>query len=147
MSTNSKEYSRKYYAEHREMFREASRKYQAKKKLEKKRGNPWLLDRRVDYKTPTREDFKSVKKPTTTYSREYYLKNRERILTQQSQYQKAKRKKEKINAQQREYYAKNREHIRELQNKNRARRKRESKLSQSFFGRLWLKIEKFVKGK
>ena len=35
MTTNSREYSRKYYAEHKEMFREASKRYQEKKKLEK----------------------------------------------------------------------------------------------------------------
>lgn len=138
MTTNSKEYSRKYYAEHREMFRESSKRYQEKKKLEKKlkKSNPQLFDMREDYRTPTREDFQQVPQRELTYSQRYYAENREKIREKQQ----AKRKKDKANARQRAYYAANREHLCELQRKSYARRQRQKKLSKTFLGRLYLKI-------
>ena len=130
MTTNSKEYMRKYYAEHKEKFREASRAYQERKKLKKnlKVSNPRLFDLREDYKTPTKEAFKSVPTRTSSYNKEYYEKNKERIREQQ----RLSRKRKKINEKQREYYAKNREHICELQRKNRQTKKRREKLSKTF---------------
>lgn len=130
MTTNSREYSRKYYAEHKEMFREASKRYQEKRKLEKrlKVTNPRLFDLREDYKTPTKEEFKAVPVRTSSYNKEYYEKNKERIREQQ----RLSRKRKKINEKQREYYAKNREHICELQRKNRQTKKRREKLSKTF---------------
>lgn len=138
MATNSREYSRKYYAEHKEMFREASKRYQERKKLEKrlKVTNPRLFDLREDYKTPTKEEFKSVPTRTSSYNKEYYEKNKERIREQQ----RLSRKRKKINEKQREYYAKNREHICELQRKNRQTKKRREKLSKTFLWRMYLKI-------
>lgn len=138
MTTNSKEYSRKYYAEHREMFRESSKRYQEKKKLEKKlkKSNPQLFDMREDYRTPTREDFQQVPQRELTYSQRYYAENREKIREKQQ----AKRKKDKANARQRAYYAANREHLCELQRKSYAKRQREKRLSKTFLGRLYLKI-------
>lgn len=138
MATNSREYSRKYYAEHKEMFREASKAYQERKKLEKKLrvSNPWLFDLREDYKTPTKEDFRAIPQKELTYSQKYYAQNRERIREQQ----RLSRKRKKINEKQREYYAKNREHICELQRKNRQTKKRREKLSKTFLWRMYLKI-------
>ena len=138
MTTNSREYARKYYQEHKEKFREASKAYWERKKLEKqlKVSNPRLFDMREDYKTPTREKFQEVPKKELTYSQRYYAENRERIREQQ----RLSRKRKKINAKQREYYAKNREHICEMQKKNRMKKQRAERLSKSFFGRMYLKI-------
>lgn len=138
MTTNSKEYSRKYYAEHREMFRESSKRYQEKKRLEKKLKitNPGLFDMREDYRTPTREDFQQVPQRELTYSQRYYAENRERIREQQ----RLSRKKKKTAEKQRAYYAEHREHLCELQRKNYAKRQRQKKLSKTFLGRLYLKI-------
>lgn len=113
MTTNSKEYARKYYAEHKEMFREASRKYQEKKKLEKKLRvtNPRLFDMREDYKTPTKEDFQSVPTKELTYSQKYYAENRGKIRAKQ----KETRERNKRLQKQRAYYAANRERILEQQ--------------------------------
>ena len=138
MTTNSKEYARKYYAEHKEMFRESSKRYQEKKKLEKKLKvtNPGLFDMREDYVTPTKQDFQAIPARELTYSQRYYAANKEIIRAKQQ----AKRKKDKINAKQRAYYAANREHICELQRKSRAAKKRQEKLSKTFLGRIYLKI-------
>ena len=138
MATNSKEYMRKYYAEHREKFREASRAYQERKKLEKKLkvSNPRLFDMREDYKTEVKEKFTAIPKKELTYSQKYYAKNREVIREKQRE----RRRRKKINAKQRAYYAEHRNHLRELQRKKYAKRKREKKLSKTFFGRLYLKI-------
>lgn len=127
---------RAYYESHKERIQAQQRDYYKRKKA-KRQANPWLLDTRVDYKTPTREDFKAVsKKKELTYSQKYYAKNRERIRAQQQ----AKRKRDKINAKQRAYYATNKEHIRELQRKSRAERKRKENLSKTFLGRIYLKV-------
>ena len=138
MTTNSKEYSRKYYAEHREMFRESSKRYQEKKRLEKmlKQSNPKLFDMREDYITPTKEEFQAVPVKELTYSQRYYAENKERIREQQ----RSSRKKKKAAEKQRAYYAANREHLCELQRKSYARRQRVKKLSKTFMGRLYLKI-------
>lgn len=138
MTTNSREYMRKYYAEHREKFREASRKHQEKKRQQKYLGNPnpRLFDMREDYKTPTTEDFKAIPEARTSYNKEYYLKNRDRIRAQQ----KESRKRRKAAEKQRAYYAEHREHLCELQRKSYAKKQRVKKLSKSFFGRLYLKI-------
>ena len=41
---------------------------------------------RVDFTTPTREDFKSVAhQPELTYSQRYYAENRDRIRAQQKE--------------------------------------------------------------
>ena len=120
------------------MFKESSKRYQEKKRLEKKLKitNPGLFDMREDYRTPTREDFQQVPQRELTYSQRYYAENRERIREKQQ----AKRKKDKANARQRAYYAANREHLCELQRKSYARRQRQKKLSKTFLGRLYLKI-------
>ena len=141
MTTNSREYMRKYYAEHKEVFKEASKAFRERKKLEKKlkKSNPSLFDMREDYATPTKEDFRAIPTRTSSYNKEYYEKNRERIREQQ----RLSRKKKKIAEKQRAYYAEHREHLCELQRKNYAKKKREKKLSQSFLWRMKLKIEKF----
>lgn len=138
MTTNSREYSRKYYAEHREMFRESSKRYQEKKKLEKmlKQSNPRLFDMREDYKTPTKEEFQTVPIKELTYSQRYYAENKERIREQQ----RLSKKKKKAAEKQRAYYAANREHLCELQRKSYARKQRVKRLSKTFMGRLYLKI-------
>lgn len=138
MTTNSKEYARKYYQEHKEKFREAARVYQERKKLEKnlKVSNPRLFDMREDYKAEIREKFQEIRQKELTYSQRYYAENKERIKAQQ----KEARRKKKINEKQRAYYAANKEHIRELQKKNRLAKKRKERLSKSFLGRIYLKI-------
>lgn len=135
MTTNTKEYQRAWYAAHKEERRAYFREYNKRKK--ERQANPWLLDTRVDYKTPTREDFQAVpREKELTYSQKYYAENKERIRAQQQ----AKRKKDKINAKQRAYYAANREHLCELSRKSYAKRQREKKLSKTFLGRLYLKV-------
>lgn len=138
MATNTREYSRKYYAKHREMFRESSKRYQEKKKMEKmlRQSNPRLFDMREDYKTSTREDFQAIPQRELTYSQRYYAANKERIKAKQ----KETRRKKKINEYQRAYYAANKEHILEMNKRNRETKKREKRLSKTFMGRLYLKI-------
>lgn len=140
MTTNSKEYARKYYAEHKEMFREASKRYQEKKKLEKrlKVTNPRLFDLREDYKTPTKEDFRAVPARISSYNKEYYEKNKERIRMQQKESRKRKRAAEKRKI----YYEANREKILEQQRKYSHKKYREKKLSKTFLWRIRLKLEK-----
>lgn len=144
MSTNSKEYQKRYYEEHKEKIRASQRAYY-KRQREKAEAysNPKLFDMREDYRTPTKEEFKQVEAPKMSKAMEYYYANREHIL----ELQRASRKKAKRNARQREYYAKNKEHIQELSRKSYAKRYREKKLSKTFWGRIRLKIEKFVKWK
>ena len=79
MTTNSKEYARKYYAEHKEMFKESNKRYWEKKKLEKalKKSNPGLFDMRKDYKTSVKQDFQAIPTKELTYSQRYYAENRE----------------------------------------------------------------------
>lgn len=125
---------RAYYESHKEQIQAQQRAYYKRKK--EKMANPWLLDIRVDYKTPTREDFQAIPTKELTYSQKYYAENREKIRERQQ----AKRKKDKINARQRAYYAANREHLCELQRKSYAKKQREKKLSKTFLGRLYLKI-------
>lgn len=118
MTTNRTEYMRDYYNSHKEKIQAQQR--EAYKRRMAKKANPWLLDIRVDYKTPTKEDFQSVpKERELTYSQKYYAENRERIRAQQQ----AKRKRDKINAKQREYYAANRERILTRQKELRAKKK------------------------
>ena len=140
MTTNSKEYARKYYAEHKEMFREASKRYQEKKKLEKrlKVTNPRLFDLREDYKTPTKEDFKYVPIRASSYNKEYYEKNKEKIRIQQRESRLKKRAAEKRKV----YYEANRERILEQQRKYQHKKAREKKLSKTFLWRMKLKFEK-----
>lgn len=139
MTSNSKEYAKAYYSAHKEHIAAYQRAYYKKRK--EKIANPWLLDTRVDYRTPTKEDFKAIPTKELTYNQRYYAENRERIRAQQKQ----KRIDDKRKAKQRAYYAENREHICELQNKSRAKKKRKEKLSKSFWGRLVLKIENLFK--
>lgn len=144
MATNSREYSRKYYAEHREMFREASRKYQEKRKLEKqlKVTNPRLFDMREDYKTPTKEDFQAVAyQPELTYSQKYYAENKERIKAKQ----KETRERNKRLAKQRAYYAAHRERILEQQRWYQRKKTKEKRMSKTFLGRLTLKFKSLFK--
>lgn len=143
MTTNSKEYARKYYAEHKEMFREASRKYQEKKKLEKKLRvtNPRLFDMREDYKTPTKEDFQSVPTKELTYSQKYYAENREKIRAKQ----KETRERNKRLQKQRAYYAANRERILEQQRWYQHKKTKEKRMSKTFLGRLTLKFKSLFK--
>lgn len=137
MPTNRAAYMRAYYESHKEKIQAQQR--EAYKRRVAKRANPWLLDTRVDYKTPTKEDFQAVpKERELTYSQKYYAANRERIREQQQ----AKRKKDKINAKQREYYAANREKILEQQRENRHKKRREEKMAKTFWGRVKLKLEK-----
>lgn len=143
MTTNSREYARKYYAEHREMFREASRRYQEKKKLEKRLRvtNPRLFDMREDYKTPTKEDFQSVSAKELTYSQRYYAENKERIRAKQ----KETREKNKKLAKQRAYYAANRERILEQQRGYQHKKAKEKRMSKTFLGRLTLRFKSLFK--
>lgn len=143
MTTNSKEYARKYYAEHKEMFREASRKYQEKKKLEKKLRvtNPRLFDMREDYKTPTKEEFQAVPTKELTYSQKYYAENREKIRAKQ----KETRERNKRLAKQREYYSANRERILEQQRAYQRKKYKEKRMSKTFLGRLTLKFKSLFK--
>lgn len=143
MATNSKEYARKYYAEHKEMFREASRRYQEKKKLEKKLRvtNPRLFDMREDYKTPTREEFQAVPVKELTYSQKYYAENKERIKTKQRE----TRERNKRLAKQREYYSANRERILEQQRAYQRKKYKEKRMSKTFLGRLTLKFKSLFK--
>ncbi len=135
MVTNTKEYQRAWYAAHKEERRAYFKEYNKRKK--ERQANPWLLDTRVDYKTPTREDFQAIpKEKELTYSQKYYAENRERIREKQ----KETRKRKKINEKQRAYYAANKEHICELQRKSYAKKQREKKLSKTFLGRIYLKI-------
>lgn len=88
-------------------------------------------------KSNYREAFRSVPKQETNYQKEYYAKNRERILANQ----KANYKKKKTAEKARAYYAEHREHLCEIQRNNYKKRMRRNKLSQSRFGRLRLRIE------
>ena len=130
MTTNSREYSRKYYAEHKEMFKEASRKYQQKRKLEKQLmvSNPRLFDLREDYKTPTKEDFQAVPTKELTYSQKYYAENREKIRAKQ----KETRERNKRLTRQRAYYAANRERILEQQRNYQHKKTKEKRMSKTF---------------
>lgn len=136
MTTNRAGYMRAYYESHKERIQAQQRDYYKRRKAEKQ-ANPWLLDTRVDYKTPTREDFQAVpKEKELTYSQKYYAENKERIREQQ----RISRKKKKAAEKQRAYYAANREHLCELSRKSYAKRQREKKLSKTFLGRLYLKV-------
>ena len=142
MTINRKEYARAYYQAHKEQMRAYQREYHRARYKEKReaelKSNPWLLDTRVDYKTPTREDFQAIPKSISSYNKEYYEKNKERIRAQQKQKRIDNKRKEKARA----YYAEHREHICALQNKSRAEKKRKEHLSKTFWGRIKLKIEK-----
>ncbi len=132
---------RAYYESHKEQIQAQQRAYYKRRKAEKQ-ANPWLLDTRVDYKTPTREDFQAVPKPLSnsySYNREYYQKNKERIRAQQKE---SRERKKRINYQ-REYYSANRERILEQQRKYWKKKREEAKLSKTFWGRMKLKIRKF----
>ena len=136
MPTNRAGYMRAYYESHKERIQAQQRDYYKRRKAEKQ-ANPWLLDTRVDYKTPTREDFQAVpKEKELTYSQKYYAENKERIREQQ----RISRAKKKRNEKQRAYYAANKEHLCELSRKSYAKRQREKKLSKTFLGRLYLKV-------
>ena len=136
MPTNRAGYMRAYYESHKERIQAQQRDYYKRRKAERQ-ANPWLLDTRVDYKTPTREDFQAVpKEKELTYSQKYYAENKERIREQQ----RLSRKKKKAAEKQRAYYAANREHLCELSRKSYAKRQREKKLSKTFLGRLYLKV-------
>lgn len=127
---------RAYYESHKERIQAQQRDYYKRKQAERQ-ANPWLLDTRVDYKTPTREDFQAVpKEKELTYSQKYYAENKERIKEQQ----RISRKKKKAAEKQRAYYAANREHLCELSRKSYAKRQREKKLSKTWYGRLYLKV-------
>ena len=141
MVTNSKEYNHKYYLANRERMRAQQKAYRERRKAEE--WNPKLMDTGESMKTEYKEAFSSIPQPTRSKAMEYYYANRERILEQQ----RASRKKAKLSAKQREYYAKNKEHIQELSRKSYAKRQREKRLSKSFFWRVILKIERFVKWK
>lgn len=123
------------------MFREASKRYQEKKKLEKRLrvSNPRLFDPREDYKATVKEEFQAItREPGLTYSQKYYAANKERIREQQ----RLSRKKKKTAEKQKAYYAEHREHLCELQRKNYAKKQREKRLSKTFLGRVKLKLEK-----
>ena len=85
-----------------------------------------------------REAFKSVKKQAEKEARrDYYVLHREQICANQRKYYHKKRRQAKA----REYYAEHREHLCELQRKCYKRRVRRNKLSQTWYGRLRLRIE------
>ena len=138
MTTNSREYMRKYYAANKEKFREAQRRHQEKKRQQRylDNPNPRLFDLREDYKTPVKEEFKSIPKKELTYSQKYYAANREMVREKQKAYREKKKRCEK----QRAYYAANRDRIAKQQKEYRTRKARTQKLSKSFLGRLYLKI-------
>lgn len=138
MTTNRKEYAKAYYKAHKEQIQSYQREYH-KRKMAEKKANPWLLDTRVDYKTPTREAFQAIPKSISSYNKEYYEKNKERIRAQQKE---ARERKKRLNYQ-REYYSANRERILEQQRKYWKKKREEAKLSKTFWGRIKLKIRKF----
>lgn len=138
MTTNRAGYMRAYYESHKEKIQAQQRAYYERRKTEKK-ANPWLLDTRVDYKTPTREDFQAIPKSISSYNKEYYEKNKERIRAQQKE---ARERKKRLNYQ-REYYSTNRERILEQQRSYSKKKREEAKLSKTFWGRIKLKIRKF----
>jgi len=140
MTANRKEYAMAYYQAHKEQLREYQRAYQRKKRSSKM-PNPWLLDTRVDYKTPTREDFKAIPEIRSSYNKEYYAANRERIRAQQRQ----RRLDDKRKAKQRAYYAENRDRILEQQKKYHSKKTKEKKMSKTFLGRLKLKFKSLFK--
>ena len=75
-----------------------------------------------------REAFRSVPKTlSTTYSREYYVQNRERICANQRAYYKKKRRQEKAKT----YYAEHRDHLLEMQRASYQKRARRNRLSQT----------------
>ena len=126
MTTNSKEYARKYYLANREQYRAYSKKHYVTVKREKflKNPNPRLFDMREDYKATTKKLFKEV--PELTYYQQYYAANREKVRAQQKAY----RERNKRNEKQRAYYAANRERIRAQQN---ARRKATKQQEQPYY--------------
>ena len=144
MTTNSKEYQRRYYEKNKEKIKASQRAYYEKQKEIKKlnvsfwlhQPNPRLFDMKEDYKTGVKEKFQSIPKKELTYSQRYYAENREKIRAQQKESRERRKKRDK----QREYYAANREHLCELQRKNYAKRQRKKKLSKTFLGRVYLRI-------
>lgn len=141
MTTNSKEYAKAYYQAHKEQLKAYQRAYQ-KKKRGSKIANPWLLDTRVDYKTPTREDFKAVAcQPELTYSQKYYAENKERIRAKQ----KETRERNKRLQKQRAYYAENRDRILAQQRAYQRKKTEEKRMSKTFLGRLKLKFKSLFK--
>lgn len=140
MSSNSKEYARAYYAAHKEQIAAYQRAYQKKKRKAQAKADPWLLDSRIDYKTPTREDFQAIPQ-AKSYNKEYYEANKERIREQQ----RASRLKKKRLQKQRDYYAANREHLCELQRKSYAKRQQKKRMERTWYGRTALKIKSLFK--
>lgn len=143
MAKNSKEYSRKYYAEHREMFRESSRKYREKKRLEKmlNQSNPRLFDMREDFKTEVREKFQEIREKEPTYSQRYYAANKERIRAQQKEARERKKRTEK----QRAYYEANKERITAQQRAYHQRKAKEKRMAKTWYGRIALKFKSLFK--
>lgn len=143
MAKNSREYSRKYYAEHKEMFRESSRKYREKKRLEQmlKQSNPRLFDMREDFKAGVREEFQAIPTKELTYSQRYYAANKERIRAQQKEARERKKKTEK----QRAYYEANKERITAQQRAYHQRKAKEKRMSKTWYGRMALKFKSLFK--
>ena len=137
MPTNRADYMREYYASHKEQIQAQQRAYY-KKKMAEKKANPWLLDLRVDYKTPTTEDFKAISTKELTYSQKYYAENKEKIRAKQRE----TRERNKKLSKQRAYYAANRERILEQQRKYQHKKTQEKRMSKTFFGRVVLKVKK-----
>lgn len=134
MATNRKDYMRAYYDSHKEKIQAQQRAHYKKKKMQQ--ANPWLLDLRVDFTTPTREDFKSIGQPELTYSQRYYAANKEKIRAQQ----KAIREKKKRQEYQREYYKANKDKIRAQQRASYAK-----KHKKSFFSKVISKFKSLFK--
>lgn len=137
MSTNRPGYMRAYYESHKEQIRTYQKAYYKRKQAEK-RANPWLLDLREDYKTPTREDFQAIPTKELTYSQKYYAENREKIRTKQRE----TRERNKRLSKQRAYYAAHRERILEQQRWYQKKKTKEKRMSKTFFGRMVLKVKK-----
>jgi len=137
MPTNRAGYMRAYYESHKERIQAQQRAYR-KRRQAGEVSNPWLLDLRVDYKTPTTEDFKAISTKELTYSQKYYAENKEKIKAKQRE----TRERNKKLSKQRAYYAANRERILEQQRKYQQKKTQEKRMSKTFFGRVILKVKK-----
>lgn len=140
MTTNRKEYARAYYEAHKEQYRQYQRNYWKRQAEKNAAANPWLFDSRVDFATPTREDFQAIPK-ATSYNKEYYEKNKERIRAQQ----KESRERRKRLQYQRDYYAANRDRIVIQQREYHRKKAKEKRMAKTWYGRLALKFKSLFK--
>ena len=154
MPTNREGYMKAYYEAHREQIRAYQRAYhQAHKEEHNSRqrayarnrkaaqavSNPRLFDMREDFIQQTKEDFKAVPQQRSSYQKDYYDANKERIR----EYQRAYREKKKRRDYQRAYYEANKERITAQQREYHSKKAKEKRMSKTFLGRVALKMRKF----